>query len=185
MRSVDFELSSVNLAALGKALAAAGRQQEVYALLSPEARAAAESPHSARWHPGRFAVEAWAAIVKLGGKPWLEELNYELTRKSFGPIVGPLVKIGLTLSGSTPASMFSRLGNLVSVALKGLEFEWKPSGPSGGSQIITYPCAMPPEVVEAGWRGIIRVGSEMTGKTIKVDHFVVESDRRFRLEVSW
>lgn len=107
---MDFELSAVNLAAMGKALAASGRQQEVYALLSPDARTAWENPHSTRWHTGRFAVEGWMAIIKLGGKPWLEELNYDLTRKSFGPIVGPLVKIGLTLSGQGPASVFNRLG---------------------------------------------------------------------------
>lgn len=182
---VDFELSAMNLSAMDKALKAAGRREEVYALLSPEARASFEDPHSARWHPGRFAVEAWMAIIKLSGMPWLEELNYQLTRQSFGPVVGPLVKIGLTLSGSSPASIFSRLGDLVSLALRGPVFEWKAAGPQGGAETISYPCAVPADAVEAGWRGIFRVGGEMTGKTIRVEKFEAESDRRFRFEVSW
>ena len=181
---MDFELSSVNLAGLAKALDASGRRAEIDALLSPSARAALADPHSARWHPGKLAVEMWMAVVKLGGPKWLEELNYEMTKKSFGPIVGSVVKIGLTLSGSSPATVFSRLDNLVSVALKGLQFEWKPRA-QGGVETITYPCAMPREAVEAGWRGIIRVGGEMTGKTIRVDRFEPETDRRFRFEVSW
>lgn len=182
---MDFELSAVNLGAMDKALEATGKRAEVYALISAEARAAHQAPHTARWHPGRFAVEAWMAIIKVGGKALLEEMNYSLTRKSFGPIVSPLVKIGLTLSGSSPASIFARLGDLTSVALKGVTFEWKPSGPQGGSQTITYPSAIPADAVEPGWRGIFRVGSEMTGKTIKVERFVAESDRRFRFDVSW
>lgn len=180
---MDFELSAVNLAAMDKALGA--RRDEVYARLSPEALAAHRDPHGARWHPGRFAVEAWVAIVAIGGKQWLEDLNYELTKKSFGPIVTPLIKIGLTLSGSSPASIFSRLGDTTSVALRGVTFEWKPGGPSAGAETLNYPCAMPPEVVEAGWRGIFRVGGELTGKTIRIDRFVAETDRRFRFDVSW
>ena len=180
---MDFELSAVNLAAMDKALGT--RREEVYALLSPEALAVHRDPHSARWHPGHLAVEAWVAIIKLGGKQWLEDLNYELTKKSFGPIVTPLIKIGLTLSGSSPASIFSRLGDTVTVALRGLKLEWKPGGPSNGAETISYPCAMPPETVEAGWRGVFRVGSELCGKTIRVDRFEPESDRRFRFDVSW
>ena len=182
---MDFELSSVNVASLAKALESSGRRKEIDALLSPEARAVLADPHSARWHPGKLAVEMWMAVVKLGGAKWLEELNYEMTKKSFGPIVGSVVKIGLTLSGSSPATIFSRLDSLVSVALKGLRFEWKPGGAQAGVETITYPCAMPKEAVEAGWRGIIRVGGEMSGKTIRIDRFEAESDRRFRLEVSW
>lgn len=178
-------MSGMNLAALDKALAAQGKRDEVYALLTPEARAAFQSPHSSRWHPGRFGVEAWLAIVKLGGKQWLEDLNYELTRKSFGPIVKPLVKIALTLSGSSPASVFARLGDATSVALKHVKFEWKAQSPQAGSLTVSYPCAMPPEVVEPGWRGVVRVGAEMTEKTINVDRFEPENDRRFRFDVSW
>lgn len=178
-------MSGMNLAAFDKALAAQGKRDAVYALLSPEARAAFQDPHSSRWHPGRFGVEAWLAIVKLGGEQWLEDLNYELTRKSFGPIVGPLVKIALTLSGRSPASVFARLGDATSVALKHVKFEWKAASPQAGALTVSYPCAMPPEVVEPGWRGVIRVGAEMTEKTIRVDRFVPEDDRRFRFEVSW
>lgn len=181
----DFEVSSVNLTAMGKALASSGRSAEVYALLSPEARATWENPLTARWHPGRHAVEGWAAVVKVGGVRWLEDLNFTLTRQSFGPIVGPLVKIGLTLSGSSPATIFSRLGNLVSVALKGLTFDWQPASASAGTLRVTYPWAVPPEVVDGGWRGIFRVGGEMAGKGIRVERFRSESPRVFCFDVSW
>lgn len=182
---MNFEVSSVNLSAMGKALLASGRAGEVYALLSPEARATFENPLSARWHPGAHAIEGWAAIVQVGGMKWLEDLNFELTRKSFGPIVGPLVKIGLTISGSSPATLLSRLGEITSVALRGLAFDWKATGTSAGVLTLRYPLAVPPTVVEGGWRGILRVGGEMTGKAIRVEQFSSSSDHEFRLDLSW
>lgn len=182
---MDFEVSSVNVGSMAKALAASGRAAEVFALLSPETRAAWERPHDQRWHPGKVAIEGWSAIVKVGGPSWLEELNYRVTRDSFGPIVGPLVKIGLALSGSSPATIFSRLGDVTSVALRGVQFQWTAGVPTGGTEVLRYPVDMPPDVVEFGWRGILRVGSELTGKVIRVDRFEALTPRSFRLTVSW
>lgn len=175
----------MNLAAMDKAFEAEGRRDQILAIISAEARAAYKEPHVARWHPGQYAIEGWCALLELGGKPLLEGFNYRMTKRSFGPIVGPLVKMGMTLSGSTPASMFARMESLTSVAIRGVRFEWKPSGPGGGAQSIEYPCPIPADVLDAAWRGVFRLGSEMTGKTIRVDRFEAESDRRCRFEVSW
>ncbi len=182
---MDFELSALNLAAMDKALAAEGLREAVYALISPEARAGFREPHSARWHPGRYGIELWNALLELGGKPRVEEFNYQMTKKSFGPIVGPLAKLGMTLSGSTPASIFARLESLVSVALRGVIFEWKLSSPNGGVQTITYPCPIPSDALDAAWRGVFRVGSEIAGRTIRVDRFEAPTDRSCRFELSW
>ena len=93
--------------------------------------------------------------------------------------------MGMTLSGSTPASIFARLESLVSVALRGVVFGWKPSGPGGGAQTITYPCPIPADVMDAAWRGVFRLASEMAGKIIRVDRFEAPTDRSCRFEVSW
>ncbi len=180
---MQFEISAMNAGAMDKALVE--KREELYALVSPEARHAFHEPHSARWHSGRFAVEFWTALITLGGKPMLEDFNYRMSKKSFGPVVGPLIRIGMTLSGSTAATMFAKIESLTSLALRGLTFDWKPSGPNGGVQTITYPIPVPADVMDAAWRGVYRVGAELMGKTVRIDRFEALSDRSCRFEVSW
>lgn len=182
---MDFELSGTNLSAFHKALGTTGKLDAVVALLSPEAREAFAAPHAVRWHPGRVGVEVWRAAVTVGGPGLLEDLNHRLTRDSFGPIVGPLVRIALTLSGGSPASVFARMGDAIALALRGVRFEWAARPPNAGTITLTYPQAMPLDVVEHGWRGIIRAAGEMAGKRVAVSRFVAEEDRRFRFELGW
>lgn len=182
---MDFEVSSLNVAAFGKTLAALGQKDAVWARLSPELRRIYDAPHSVKWHPGQVGLEGWLAVVAVGGEALLEELNCRMTASSFGPIVRPLVRTILIISGSSPAGVFKRMGQAVSVALRHVTFDWKPQGDHGGAFVVTYPRPMPPEVVGPGWKGVFRVGSDLTGKDIIVDAFTPESDRSFRFDVHW
>lgn len=181
----DFEVSAMNLSGLVKALTSRGLIEKVKAEVRPETLAALENPMSARWHPGALAVDVWNAVIKVDGPQQYEALNLKLTSESFGPVVRPLIKVALALGGSSPATIFSRLNDAIKVATRGVTVSWAPSGPTAGQVTFEYPCAVPPPVVEHGWRGVMRFGEELTGKTFRFERFEIASDRRFVFHVAW
>lgn len=180
-----FEVSAMNLSSLARALEARGLLDGVKAAVKPETRAALDDPMSSRWHAGAVAVDAWQAIVDAEGPAQLEALNLKVTAESFGPVVRPLVKVALALGGSSPATVFGRLNDAIKVATRGVTVTWTPSGAQAGQVAFEYPCAMPPVVVEHGWRGVMRFGEELTGKTFRFERFEAASDRRFVFHVAW
>lgn len=176
----------MNLAALVKALRADGSAAKVLERVSPQTRGVLEMPHGQRWHPGAIAVETWGAIIDTSGAPKLEALNFALTRQSFGPIIRPLVRVALALGGSSPATVLARLDDAIKVATRNVHATWVSQGPQAGSITFEYPIAMPrSDVVEFGWRGAMRFGEELTGKTLHFGAFQILSDRRFLFPVRW
>lgn len=181
----DFEVSSMNLSSLVRALTARGLLEKVLAEVKPETKAALDNPLLQKWHPGAVAVDAWQAIVTVAGAAQLEALNLKVTSESFGPVVRPLVKVALALGGSSPATFFSRFADGLKVATRGVTATWTATGRQSGQVAFEYPCPVPPVVVEYGWRGVMRFGEELTGKTIRFERFEVASDRRFVFHLAW
>lgn len=179
----DFTVSAMNVRGFGAALTALGHKEEVLALMPEAARAAYATPQSARWHPGQYAVEAWRATRALGGQALLDATNYRFFTDSLSPVVRPLVKVAIALSGASPATLFSRVGELVGLTMRGLEFGWAPTAARAGRFTVHYPRPVPSELL--GWRQVMRVGGEMTRATIVVDNFAAESDRQYRYDVHW
>lgn len=176
----------MNLAALVKALQADGSSAKVLERVSAQTRAVLEMPHGQRWHPGAIAVETWGAIIDTSGAPKLEALNLALTRQSFGPIIRPLVKVALALGGSSPATVLARLDDAIKVATRNVHATWTSQGAQNGSITFEYPRAMVrTDVIEFGWRGAMRFGEELTGKTLHFGAFQILSDRRFMFPVRW
>jgi hypothetical protein len=183
--AMPFEVSAMQLAGMEQALVTIGKHDEVHERLAVETRAVLLSPHSARWHRGGFAIDLWSTLNAVGGKPLLESFNYEMTRKSFGPVVGPLIKLGATLTGAGPASMFARLESLCSLALRGVTFTWVPSGKNGGTQAFDYHAAIAGDVIDGAWRGVFRVGAELVGTPVQVHEYESLGPSAGRLRVSW
>lgn len=179
----DFMVSAMNVRGFGNALAAVRRKDEVLARMPAESRAAYLAPQSARWHPGQYAIDVWAATRAAGGQALLDDTNYRFFTDSLSPIVRPVVKVALALSGASPATLFAKVGDIVHMAMRGLEFGWTPSGPKAGAFTVHYPRPVPAELL--GWRQVMRVGSDMTNTTIVVDNFAAESDRQYRYDVHW
>lgn len=183
---MDFEVSATNLAALAKALKADGSSETVLARLSAPTRAVLEMPHAVQWHPGAVAVEVWGAVIDAFGAPKLEELNLLLTRQSFGPIVRSFVKVALALRGNSPATVLSQFDEAIKVATRHVRVAWVAAGPQGGTVSFEYPRPMlRSDVVEYGWRGVMRFGGELTGKQVAFGTFQCESPQRFSFPVSW
>lgn len=149
-----FEVSAMHVAGMGKALEKVGQLAAVLQQVSAATRAALERPYDARWHPGAVLVETSDALLALGGAPALEAMTYEMTRQSFGPVLRPLISVALALTGNDPAAIFSRVGESLKVAMRGVDVTWEPAERSGMLS-LTYPVPLPPDSV-ASWRGVVR-----------------------------
>lgn len=182
---MDFEFSAINLAGIRKSLDARKVTDELLPRLPPDARAALSAPNGQRWYPGIVMVQLWEEVARLRGWSFVEEVNHECTTQALGTLARPLIKVALALTNSSPASLFSRLGQLSGLALKHVDFDWAPAGDRAGVQTITYPSAVPAHVIDHLWRAVFRVGSDMTGATIRVERFEPRSDRSFSFHVAW
>lgn len=181
-----FEVSAMHVNGLVKVLDALGYRAEVQAKVSPGTRAALERPYDARWHPGTVLVEVSDAVIALKGGPALEVMTYEMTKQSFGPVLRPLISVALALTGNDPASIFSRVGESLKVAMRGVEVHWDANGPKAGTLAITYPMALPPDAVES-WRGVVRFLFELAknpdGRVAQ--HEQANGARTLRLQLAW
>jgi hypothetical protein len=131
-------------------------------------------------------VEVWGAIIDAFGAPKLEELNLLLTQQSFSRIVRPFVKVALALGGNSPATILAQLDDAIKVATRHVRVVWVAAGPQGGAVTFEYPRPMlRSDVVEYGWRGVMRFGGELTGKPLRFGPFQRESAQRFTFPVSW
>ncbi len=184
--TMDFEVSALNLAGLKKVLVARGLAAQVLARVSPEAKKALDDPHTQKWHPGRFAIEAWGAVIDVAGGPTLSDVQLDVTSQAFGAIVTPLLKVALALGGRSPNSLLKRLDDAVKVATKHVRCSWRPLTPQQSSVVFEYP-EVPAriDVIEHGWKGTLRFGETLVDKTFTFAPMVAETDRRFVLTLSW
>lgn len=182
---MDFEFSAINLAGIRNALDARKVTDALLPRLSPDARAALSAPNAQRWYPGTVMVQLWEEVARLRSWKFVEEANHECTTQALGTLARPLIKVALALTNSSPASLFARLEQFSVLALKHVTFDWAPNGERAGTQTISYPCAAPAQLIDVLWRSVFRVGSDLTGSTIRVDRFEVKSDRVFVFHVAW
>ncbi len=102
-----------------------------------------------------------------------------------GPIVTPMLKIALTLTGRTPATLFARLNDSVQLTMRGVSATWKATGPTGGLVQIRYPRPVSPDVRFA-FDGVFRFIFDLTGHQGAVESFSHdEGGRVLSLTVAW
>ena len=120
--------------------------------LSPEAQKAFADPYAQRWHPGSVMFDFSNALVALHGPDALETHSYEMTKSSFGAALRPLISVALALMGGNPSALFARVGDGLSLALRGVRVKWR-----GEDRTLTiqYPSPLPDAAV-ASWRGVLR-----------------------------
>lgn len=183
---MKFEFSALNLNGIVKGLTAAGVLPALLEQVSAPVKKALESPWGERWYPGELMTELWLKVGELHGWEKVEDINYEVTMKSLGPVVRPVLRVALALTDASPAAVFSRMGSLASTAIRNVEFGWDAQSKTSGAMWLRYPDPVPPPFVQHCWAGIFRTGSELVGKPVKVERFEVsEGDRRFTFHLSW
>ncbi|MDP1829462.1 MAG: hypothetical protein Q8L48_39715 [Archangium sp.] len=183
MTQTDWQASSVQLAGLSKQAKAHGLLDAALAKCSQATREAFENPYGARWHPGAQLTEFGEALLTLTDPVTLENINYEMTKASFGSILRPVVQVALALTGRSPGTLFARVPTSLPQALKHVTCAWEPEGKSAGALRFTYPTAVSPYSGVA-WRGVVRFLSELAGQPARVTEAIIEGNT-LRLSVAW
>ncbi len=140
----DFENSSTYVNAIAKELSAEGLLADVIAALPPDCRPGFEQPLSKRWWPGQVLGEANEVVIRQHGDAALERLVQHALRNSMGRVIGPLVKVTLSLSGASPATLLANANRLMTAGVRGLEFGWAATDLRSGEFTVRYPSAASP-----------------------------------------
>lgn len=181
----SWETSAVYLSGMVKAARSAGLLDPLLPRLTDEARAAIAAPHSKRWHPSRVTTELTTALLETAGPIALEDLAFVVARDSFGPIVGSMAKVALTIVGASPATLFTRLDQSIQTAARGVKVSWTPTDAKSGVIVVQYP-VVPPRAVEITWRGAIRFAFHLVGVPGSIADAVRDAnDTALRFGVSW
>ena len=161
-RPESWQTSAVYLAGLSRAIRSAGLLARVLPRLSAATKHIVENPYGQRWHPALYGTELATAVLDVAGPQALEDLTFALARESFGPILGPTLKVALALSGAKPTTVFARIDQSIRSAVQGVSATWTPSGEQSGAVCFEYPMAAP-RFTDYSWRGGIRFMFHLVG----------------------
>ena len=179
-----WQASAVQLAALWKQVKARGLEAKVLARVQPATRAALENPWSARWHSGDVLTDVSQSIIDEAGTDAFADLNYDMTRESFGPIVRPLITVALAITGRSPGTGFARVPSGVTSALQNVAVSWKETSPNSGALSFVYPSPIRPET-EFAWRGALRALAELAGSPARVEKVELLGGNSLHLHLAW
>jgi hypothetical protein len=91
---------------------------------------------------------------------------------SLGRLIKPLVSVLTVISGTSPATLMARSGQLLTIAVRNVSTEWSTTSPTSGTFVVRYPTP-----VDAGyaawWVGGLELIFDMTrcaGTTRLVKH---------------
>lgn len=153
--------------------------------LTAETRQVLEHPFDAKWVPARVIQDLTARVAEQYGPECLDPVNFAMTKDSLGKLVLPMLRVALSLTGSSPATVFSRLGDSVKIAMKGVSATWRATDPNAGTVTLRYPEA-PPPVVHHAWRGVFRFGFELTAREGRlVAHRYLDEGKTVEFDVAW
>lgn len=183
MGDAVYEVSSVHLVGFLKTARAMGVLDAALPRLSAKARAVVEHPHDARWFPASVIQELTEQVAATSSGEVLAELNYRMTKDALGRLILPLLKVALAIAGKSPSTIFTRLDQLASVAMKGLRVSWTAKGAQAGTLRFEYPVP-PPTVAHHSWGGAFRFGFELAGAQGVVDSHAYDGNTLL-MNVSW
>ncbi|MBX7100074.1 MAG: hypothetical protein K1X89_20335 [Myxococcaceae bacterium] len=179
----SYEVSATYLDANLKALREAGHFDSVLAALSPELKAAAQSPYGQSWWPGKVNEGIVAALCAVHGEQAVEQVGFLSVQRSIGPLVMPFLRVLIAVTGADPKSVFSKLGQFSTSSTRGVSIDWKPGEGTRGEITVTYPTPVDP-AVKALWRGGLRCGLTMLKREGRVDDQHVDA-RTLRYQIVW
>jgi hypothetical protein len=185
MGTTAYEVSSWYVAGLAKTLQAQGLFEAVSAAIGPEGKRALEQPLSSRWWDGEVNGQIMATLQSLRGDSAVEKLAYDTMKGALGPILMPLVKVTLALTGSTPSGLLSRSSQFLSTSVRGLEATWTSDGPTSGTYVVRYPSRGTGAYLPL-WKGTLVYVFGLTGAEGTVHEAKVDPDgQTFRYTLSW
>lgn len=151
----SFQVTSVYLSGFKKALSDMGLLEAVTARVSAATKAVLDAPFSARTHDGAVLADLSDTLRSIGGGEKVQEHAYVMARDALARILIPMFKVALALTGRSPATLLSRLGDSVEQATRGVRVQWQADSANGGKLRIDYPVVVS-QSAEDGWRGSLK-----------------------------
>ncbi|MGV3619942.1 MAG: hypothetical protein ACO1OB_03945 [Archangium sp.] len=144
-----------------------------------------DEPSSRAWHDGKLFQGMTEALVKVASPAQMFEINFIMGREQFGPVVGGLINIAVSLTGPSPHTVFANMKAIVGVALKGAVIEYEKSGPSSGKFAVTYPIPFPPSTADA-WAGVTKYCCSLVNHVAVIDRAqTVQNGHRYEVDLHW
>ncbi len=155
----------------------------VQANLGPAVAEVLRDPYAQRWWAGPLLEELTGALLLVDGEALVRKVGNVAVFESVSAIVRPLFSVILAVAGPSPATLFSRLGQLSQSSIRHVQFEWTARGPCAGTLVIVYPTHVPAAYVEWWFGAIDLVYSETKrkGEPTRSSH----SGGRLQFEVGW
>ena len=182
--SEPFEPSSNTVRGLVACIEEKGLTAQVKALLSGVALEALTDPTARRWWPGTAYNQLGEAVVKIAGAQGYEDMSLDIAKKTFGPIVAPMVKVTLAIVGATPGGLLDKLALLASVAIRGPTFKWVSTGATSGTLTIDYLGPTSSVLALSSWRATIRYAFEMSKPGV-IKRADAIHNKTFVFDVTW
>ena len=183
--STTYEVSSSYVAGLVKVLKAEGHLDAVLAQVGVEGQRAIAEPLANRWWDGAVMDQLMGALQKIRGDAVVERVSFSTLKAAMGPLVMPLVKVTLAITGSTPDALLTRSGQFLSISVRGLNVTWTPTGASAGTYVVQYPVKVTRAYLPL-WKGMLGYVFELTQVRGTVENAVADLDgRTFRYTFSW
>lgn len=181
-----FEVSSIYVGGLKKALEPLKLTAPELATMSAAARQALEAPNAQRWFPGEVMFEVLGAVAEHRGFKAVTEVNMAVTAGPLVKIVGPLLRVALAFSKSPVSAAMSRLQQFSTTALKNVAFDWKEPTAKTGELVITYDTAeIPHELLGHAWRGVFLVVRDLIGAELQLEKSAPLAPNALHLHFSW
>jgi hypothetical protein len=162
-----------------------GLLEPLRAKLSPQTAALlTRPPLPTAWIAAPQMDELYACIAGLRGEDAVRAMALDAVRRSLGTLLRPLLSMYMKLAGSTPRAIFAHMPALAALFIKGVAFEWTPTGPSSGELFIGYANA-PPLALFHLWKGMLEFAFELCQTNGEIAFHVAPRGTAARFAILW
>lgn len=147
--SLQFEIKGTVWNGRLRAAAAHVPLRELRGLVSDATRKLMdEPPPSSNWVPGQAIVELDAAIFDLRGSDICARCSRETSEVAGTTVLRAMAEGMLRLFGTSPTTIFERMGQIGSTSVRGVEYDYVVLGPKSGRMTVRYSrCSLVPYCV--------------------------------------
>lgn len=180
----EYALSSSWVRGFSKVLRDEGCFDEMLARATPAVQVAMKEPSQQLWWPLEVG-QGFVALIGTFSNVFAERVGHQVVQQSIGPIIMPLIKVVMAVSGRDPRTLFSRMPQLVNSSLRGVTVAFTSPGPNRATVSITYPFRIE-EPTSYLWRGTASYLFELAGKTAQLEAVRWTKDRMgFSHDYTW
>jgi hypothetical protein len=155
--------------------------------VSPQAQAMMDSPplHIA-WAPSHPYEELWDRLGGLFGREKVQEIAYACTLNAIGPLITPLIRTYIKLSGASLATTLGHMGSAVAVQYRGVQLDYQPDTDHSTYLTMRFPDPVS-DFIYASWEGAFRYGKELVGSpAFTIGRFeIFEGGKAGRVYIHW